>query len=235
MSVIDFQQGSAEWLASRVGRVTASRMDAVIAEGRNGAPSLTRAGYMGELVAEILTGQPCSSFKGNPDTDRGLELEPSARMAYEVKTGVLVDECGLVIHPRIERSAASPDGLVGDDGLLEIKAPRIHVHLEYLLSGQPPKAYVPQMAWQAACCERRWVDFASYCPQMPEDLRLFIVRYVPMPAYLDSLERAVLAFLADMDDKLKQIQMMRADLWAGRPLTGKALQAEVYRTAETPQ
>jgi putative phage-type endonuclease len=209
MKVINAPQGSPEWFAARLGKVTASRISAVIAEGKGGAPSLTRAGYMGELVAEILTGQPCATFQGNADTERGQETEPAARVAYESLKRTMVDECGLVIHPRIERSGASPDGLVGDDGLLEIKCPRIHVHLDYLLSGQPPKAYIPQMAWQAACCERKWVDFVSYCPAMPEDLRLFVVRYVPTAVYLDGLERSVVAFLADMDEKLKQIAMLR--------------------------
>lgn len=209
MKIIDAPQGSPAWFAARLGRVTASRISAVIAEGKGGAPSATRAAYLGELIAETLTGQPCNAFQGNADTERGQETEPAARVAYEIATKQMVDECGLVIHPRIERSAASPDGVVGDDGLLEIKCPRVHIHLDYLLSGQPPKAYVPQMAWQAACTERKFVDFVSYCPQMPEDLRLFVVRYVPTPAYLDSLERAVIAFLADMDDKLKQIEMIR--------------------------
>jgi hypothetical protein len=124
----------------------------------------------------------------------------------------MVDECGLVIHPRLDRSGASPDGLVGADGCSKSSAPRVHVHLEYLLSGQPPKAYVPQMAWQCACTERKWVDFVSYCPAMPEDLRLFIVRYTPSATYLDELERAVIAFLADMDDMLKQINQLRGDM-----------------------
>ena len=209
MKVIDFPQGSPEWLAARLGRVTASRISAVIAEGKGGAPSATRAAYMGELIAEHLTGQQCNAFQGNVDTERGQETEPAARVAYEVSTRQMVNETGLVLHPRIERAAASPDALVGDDGLLEIKCPRVHIHLDYLLSGVPPKAYVPQMAWQCACTERKWVDFASYCPQMPEDLRLFVVRYTPTAAYIDLLERAVVAFLADMDDKLKQIEMLR--------------------------
>lgn len=211
MKIIDAPQGSPEWFAARCGKVTASRMSAVLAEGRSGAPSLTRAAYMGELIAETLTGQQCNAFQGNADTERGQETEPAARAAYETHTRTMVDECGLVIHPRIERAGASPDGLVGDDGLLEVKCPRVHVHLEYLLAGEPPKAYIAQMAWQAACCERAWVDFVSYCPQMPEDLRLFIVRYEPTKAYLDSMERNVVSFLADMDSKLKQIAMIRRD------------------------
>lgn len=210
MKVIDAPQGTPEWLAARVGRVTASRLSDVLAKGRSGAPSATRAGYMGELIAETLTGESANAFQGNADTERGLELEPFARSLYEQRTGVLVDSVGLVIHPRIERAGASPDGLVGDAGLLEIKAPRIHTHLEYLLGGEPPAKYVPQMAWQCACTERAWVDFVSYCPAMPDELRLFVVRYEPSLAYLREIEGAVVEFLAEMDEKLARVAKLRA-------------------------
>jgi putative phage-type endonuclease len=209
MKIIDAPQGSAEWFAARAGKVTASRMDAVLAKGRSGAPSATRAGYLGELIAETLTGQPANAFKGNADTERGIELEPEARAVYEVAKGAMVSSVGLVIHPRIDRSGASPDGLAGVDGLLEIKAPRTHVHIEYLLAGQPPPAYIPQMAWQCACTERAWCDFVSYCPVMPEDLRLFVVRYEPTVSYLKEIEGAVVEFLAELDDKLARILRMR--------------------------
>jgi putative phage-type endonuclease len=209
MKVIDAPQGSPEWFAARAGRVTASRISAVLAKGRSGAPSATRAAYMGELIAETLTGQPCNAFQGNADTERGNELEPAARALYEMHKGELVDTCGLVIHPRIERSGASPDGLAGA-GLLEIKCPRIHIHLDYMLKGEPPTDYVPQMAWQASCTERPWVDFVSYCPQMPEDLRLFIVRYEPSIGYLREIEGAVIEFLAELDEKLARVAKLRA-------------------------
>jgi putative phage-type endonuclease len=209
MKIIDAPQGSPEWFAARAGRVTASRIADVLAKGRSGAPSATRAGYMGELIAETLTGQPANPFQGNADTERGIELEPEARSLYEMHKGALVESCGLVIHPRIERSGASPDGLAGD-GLLEIKCPRTHTHLEYLLSGEPPSKYVPQMAWQCACTELPWVDFVSYCPAMPDDLRLFVVRYEPSMAYLREIEGAVIEFLAEMDEKLARVAKLRA-------------------------
>lgn len=210
MKVIDFPQGSPEWLASRAGRVTASRIKDVIASGRGGAPSATRAAYLGEIVAEILTGRPVESGYTNSDMQRGQELEPAARSAYEAKRGVLAMETGLVLHPRIERAGASPDGLVEDDGLLEIKCPRVHVHLEYLMAGKPPAAYVPQMAWQAACCERQWVDFVSYCPALPDNLSLFIVRYTPTREYIAELEAAVNQFLVEVDRMLDAVAKLRA-------------------------
>ncbi len=210
MKVLNFPQGSPEWLASRAGKVTASRIKDVIASGRGGAPSMTRAGYMGEIVAEMLTGKPAGDSFTNADMQRGQELEPDARAMYEQRKRVMVEETGLVIHPTIERAGASPDGLVNADGLLEIKCPRVHVHLGYLMDGKPPAAYLPQMAWQAACCERTWVDFVSYCPALPDDLALFVVRYTPEPAYIQQLEVAVRDFLAEADFMLEQVAKLRA-------------------------
>ena len=209
MRALNHPQGSPEWFAARLGKVTASRISDVLAKGRDGGASKTRAAYMGELIAETLTGQPCAAFQGNADTERGQETEPAARVAYEVTKRVMVDECGLVIHPRIDRAGASPDGLAGDDGLIEIKCPRVHVHLDYLMGAEPPKAYVPQMAWQVACTGRAWVDFVSYCPQVPEDLRLFVVRYAPSAKYIAELEAAVITFLNEMDTRLRQIEQLR--------------------------
>lgn len=210
MKVIDFPQGSPEWFQSRVGKVTASRAKDVMAKGRGGEPSTTRAAYMAELIAETLTGQQVNSFKGNADTERGVELEPRAKTAYELQTGQMVKPVGLVLHPRIERAAASPDGLLDDNGGLEVKCPRPHIHLEYLMANVPPPAYVPQMAMQAACAELDFIEFVSYCPTFPPDLQLFVVRYVPTMEYLKSLEGAVVEFLAEMDDKLARIAQRRA-------------------------
>lgn len=205
MKILDHPQGSKEWSQARLGRITASRMSAIMAKGRNGAPSATRAACLGELIAEYMTGQPVESYT-NIDMQRGLDLEPTARAAYEVLTGQITKEVGLVLHPRNERWGASPDSLVGEDGLLEIKAPRTHVHLGYLLAGKPPAEYLPQMAWQAACCERKWVDFASFDPRMGEKLQLFIVRYVPEPDYIKELEAEAEAFLAEMMVMVKRLE-----------------------------
>jgi putative phage-type endonuclease len=207
MNIIDAVQGSPEWLAARIGRVTASRMADVMAQGRGA----TRAAYMGELAAEILTGVSAESYT-NADMQRGTELEPIARAAYETETRQMVDSVGLVLHPRNDRWAASPDGIVGDDGLLELKCPKTHTHIAYLLAGKPPAQYLPQMAWQAACCGRAWVDFASYDPRMPEPLQLFIVRYSPPAAYIAELEAAADAFLLELDAMVSALRTRRAEI-----------------------
>jgi putative phage-type endonuclease len=201
------KQGSEEWLQARVGLVTASRIADVIAKTKTG-PSMSRAGYLGELVAERLTGQSAEGGFMNDDMRRGLELEPEARMAYEIRTGRIVEEVGLVLHPTM-RAGASPDGLV-DDGLIEIKCPRTHVHIEHLLAGKPPTKYLPQMAWQCVCTGRAWCDFVSFDPKMPEALRLFVVRYTPDAGYLRELEAEVEAFIAEVESKVEQLSRIAA-------------------------
>lgn len=208
MRIINAEQGSPEWFDARVGRVTASRVSDVMAKGRSGAPSTTRAAYMAELVAETLTGQPVNSFKGNADTERGIQLEPEARLAYEIATGESVRQVGLVLHPTNDRVAASPDGLVGRGGL-EIKCPKPHVHLEYLLAGVAPTAYRPQMGTQILCAELEFVDFVSYCPVFPEDLQLFIVRFCPEMEYLKELDFGIGTFLSELDEKLADVKKLR--------------------------
>lgn len=224
MKVIDAQQGSAAWLAARAGKVTASRIADVIARTKTG-PSASRAGYMGELIAERLTGQVAEGYT-NADMQRGIEVEPQARAAYEARTGLIVDAVGFVLHPRIDLAGASPDGLAGD-GLFETKCPRTHTHIEYLLGRDPPSKYIPQMAWQCACTERPYCDFVSFDPRMPEELQLFIVRYVPSPEYLAELEAEVQKFLSELDTKIRRLKDI------SRPLGGMAVLAEIYRTAES--
>lgn len=208
MKVVNFPQGSPEWLQARVGLVTASRIADVIAKTKTG-PSASRAGYLGELVAERLTGQSAESGYTNADMQRGTELEPDARFAYELQTNQIVETCGLVLHPTLQ-AGASPDGLVGAGGLLEIKCPRTHVHIDYIEGGKPPAKYIPQMAWQCICTGRAWCDFASYDPKMPEGLRLFVARYTPEMGYLRELEAEVAAFIAEVDEKVERLQKWAA-------------------------
>jgi putative phage-type endonuclease len=207
MNVVNFEQGSDEWLQARVGLVTASRVSDVLAKTKSG-PSTSRASYLGELVAERLTGVSAASPYQNDDMRRGVELEPLARAAYEVHTGSVVEQCGLVLHPTL-KAGASPDGLV-DDGLLEIKCPRTYIHIDYLEGRRPPPKYVAQMAWQCICTGRQWVDFVSYDPRMPERLQLFVARYTPDLNYLRELEAEVTAFIAEVDAKVESLSRAAA-------------------------
>lgn len=205
MKIIDCPQGSDEWRAARCGKVTASCIDAVLAKIKTGEAA-ARRDYRAQLVAEILTGQPQDSTYENEEMRWGKEIEPYARSAYEVAADVLVDQVGLVLHPSIERAAASPDAIVGSDGVLEIKAPKTATHLQYLLDGRVPQKYEPQISWQLACTGRAWADFVSFDPRLPANMRLFKVRIQRDDKRIAELEREVIAFLADVDKMLETVK-----------------------------
>jgi putative phage-type endonuclease len=200
-------QGSQEWIERRLGRVTASRVADVLATIKTGE-SASRKNYRMELVCQRLTGQREEGFT-NSHMERGIELEPLARAAYEFKQGVTVTEVGFVDHPSIEMSGASPDGLVGLDGLVEIKCPTAANHVETLLSGKAPTKYIAQMQWQMACTGAKWCDFVSYCPLVGENLALFVVRVERDEEYIAETEKAVQLFLTEVSDlttKLKELK-----------------------------
>lgn len=200
-------QRTAEWFAQRAGKVTASRVSDVLAKTKTGY-SASRANYMAQLVAERLTGQPAESFS-NAAMQWGTDTEPFARAAYEVQQGVMVDEVGFVAHPSIEWSGASPDGLVAHNGLVEIKCPNTATHIEYLKAGKVPSKYHPQMAWQLLCTNRKWCDFASFDPRMPDYLQLFVVRFTPEDIYLAEIEAEVRKFLDEVASDVALLQNMR--------------------------
>ncbi len=138
----------------------------------------------------------------------GTEKEPDARAAYEFRTDATVAEIGFVVHPKIDASGASPDGLVGTDGLVEIKCPNTAGHLETLLGQEIAGKYITQMMWQMACTGRAWCDFVSYDPRMPENMRLFIKRVPRDDARIAELESEVAAFLLEMAVKLSQLNSL---------------------------
>lgn len=191
------QQGSAEWLAERCGQVTASRIADVMATVKKGE-SAKRSGYKMELLAEIVTGDTADHYV-SPAMDYGIEYEPVARAAYEMAQGVEVQSIGYVRHPNIPRSGASPDGLVGDDGLVEIKVPTTRTHLEYFLAGAVPAEYKPQMLWQMACSGRQWCDFVSYDPRLPEEFGLLIVRFERDEEAITEMEESVRTFIGELN------------------------------------
>ena len=207
MKVIDFPQGSPEWLASRAGMVTASRISDVQAKIKTGEAA-SRRDYKFQIVAEILSGVPQENGFVNDAMRYGTEQEPFARAAYEMLTEQMVQEVGLVIHPTIERAAASPDGLVGDSGLVEIKCPKLATHLNYLLDGVVPSTYQNQMLWQMACCERTYCDFVSFRPDLPKDLQLFKIRFDRDNDRIKAMEDEVVAFLAEVDSILLKLRGM---------------------------
>ena len=205
MRIIDFPQGSAEWLASRAGKVTASRVADVMAKIKTGEAA-ARRDYKAQIVAEILTGMPQADSYINAEMQFGIDTEPLARAAYEAETGAIVEQVGLVQHPTIDRAAASPDGLVEASGLVEIKCPKVATHLTYLLDGVAPAKYQPQMLWQMACCEREWCDFASFRPDLPPELQLFVVRFPRDNKRIQEMEAEVVVFLSEVDELLTKLR-----------------------------
>ena len=201
------EQRTEEWFAARLGKVTASKISDVISKTKTGYAA-TRANYMAQLVVERMTGKQAETFT-NAAMQWGTEQEPFARAAYEAFKGVLVDETGLVDHPSIPMSGASPDGLVGDDGLIEIKCPNTATHIETLLTKQIDSKYINQMQWQMACTGRKWCDFVSFDPRMPEDLQMIVIHIPRDEGHIKVLELEVIEFLKEVDLKVKHLNNMK--------------------------
>jgi len=197
-------QRSPEWYAARLGKVTASRVADVVAKTKTGY-STSRANYMAQLICERLTGVQGESYS-SAAMQWGTDTEPMARSAYENFSGALVMETGLVPHQTIPMAAASPDGLIGSDGLVEIKCPITATHIETLLGQSTPGRYVTQMQWQMACTGRKWCDFVSFDPRMPESMQLFVERIARNDETISLLEREVMMFLGELDEKVGQLK-----------------------------
>jgi putative phage-type endonuclease len=198
------EQRTEEWYAARLGKVTASRVADIVAKTKTGY-STSRANYMAELICERLTGVR-GDFYMNAAMQWGVEKEPEARAVYEAQTGALVTEVGFTPHNLIESAGASPDGLVGNDGLAEFKCPITATHLDTILTETIPGRYATQMQWQMACTGRQWCDFVSYDPRLPEELRLFVKRVPRDEAVVSMLEREVQSFLSELNDKLAKLK-----------------------------
>lgn len=198
------EQGTPEWFAARLGNVTASRVADVIAKTKSGY-SASRDNYMAQLICERMTNTVAELYT-NSAMQWGTETEPLARAAYESLTDVLVDEVGYITHPSIERAGASPDGLVGLFGLLEIKCPNTATHIDTLITEQVPTKYITQMQWQMACTSRAWCDFVSFDPRLPNGLQLFVKRVEFDTEYAAMLEQEVIKFLAELDAKISKLK-----------------------------
>jgi putative phage-type endonuclease len=202
------EQRSEEWFAARCGKVTASRVADIIAKTKTG-PSASRENYLAQLVCERMTGKPSESFTSAAML-HGTETEPFARAAYEAAKDVLVEEVGFIVHPSIEGAGASPDGLVGLFGLVEIKCPNTATHIQTLLDQKVPEKYNTQMQWQMSCTGRQWCDFVSFDPRMAEGLQLFIKRVEYDPIYVSQLEKEVIFFLMDVEEKINKLNKLKA-------------------------
>ncbi|WP_100099704.1 lambda exonuclease family protein [Snodgrassella alvi] len=189
-------QRSDEWFTARLGKVTASRISEVLTiSKRNTAHKRTK--YMRELLCERLTGVNADRYVTRA-MQRGIDLESTARIEYELRSGNIVLETGFFTHPSIKMAGASPDGLVGNDGLLEIKCPTSFTHLIFLQTGTPDEKYILQMQWQMACTGRQWCDFVSYDDNFPDNLAYRRTRISRDDTQIAIVEREVLLFLDEL-------------------------------------
>jgi len=194
------EQRTDDWFTARLGKVTASRIADVVAKTKTGV-SASRGNYMAQLIVERLTGKPVESFSSSA-MQWGTDTEPLARAAYEMATDTMVEEIGFVEHESLSMCGASPDGLVGDDGLIEIKCPNTATHIETLVNGTIDNRYVLQMQWQMACTDRQWCDFVSFDPRMPEALQMKIIRVNFNEMLVTDLENQVEQFLYEVQEKV---------------------------------
>jgi len=202
-------QGSAAWLAERAGAATCSRFKDVLARTKSGEAA-TRRNYKAQLVVERLTGEPMESYQ-NAAMAHGTASEPLAREAYEAFSGNLVEQIGFRQHPTIEWCGGSVDGLVDDEGIIEIKAPYVpSVHLDTLLNGMPPE-HMPQTQGLMLVLDRQWCDFISWDVRFPEHLQLYVERVERNDAYIETLQKEVITFL-------KEVQSLHDRLMNRTPL-----------------
>jgi len=197
------EQRTEQWYADRLGHATGSRASDILA----GKDTMARRGYLTQIVTERLTGRQQDGYI-NADMQRGIDIEPVARAAYQASRE-LVDEVGFVRHPTIQWFGASPDGLVGDDGLIELKCPRSTTHLDYWQSGKPPAKYVPQMLAQLSCTRRKWVDFVSFDDRFPEHLQLYVARFQPTQEIIEQFEQKVIEFLKEAEQLMEKMNANR--------------------------
>lgn len=206
MIVEEIIQGTPEWLQMRVGCVTASRVAEVIAKPKRGTGELAcRANYRSEIICECLTGRSAEHYV-TPAMEFGIENEPVALAAYEMARDVEVGDGGFFLHDTISRFAASPDGLIGSDGLVEIKCPTTATHIDYMITGIVPEAYQPQMLAQMACTGRQWCDFVSFDPRLPKKLQLFVRRFPRDDGRIAEMESEVLKFLEEVIETIKLLE-----------------------------
>ena len=208
MTKANAEQESLEWARARCGAFTASRASDLMARTKSG-PSASRGALLALLAVERITGTPVETYR-NAAMERGTELEADGRDAYSFARGVAVAECGYIAHPMMAHCGASPDGLIGDDGLLEIKCPaNMAKHLDALRSGDHAKEYRWQLQHQLMVTNRRWVDAVSFDPRYPEHLQLAVVRVERDQAAIEELINAIEAAQAEVDAIVTELTNMK--------------------------
>jgi putative phage-type endonuclease len=203
---VDCEQGTPEWFQARCGRVTGSRIADVMAKGKGGAPSVTRANYIAELAAERLSGQVCQDAKfQSAAMKQGSEREAEARALYAFMHNAKVATVGFVLHPEIEWAGCSPDTLVGDTGMAEHKCPLVRTHLDTLRGASIDGGYAKQMQFQMDCTGREWVDFVSYSPAFPSEMQLHVTRVHRDEPFIKLMRQEIFTFLTEVEATVEEL------------------------------
>jgi predicted phage-related endonuclease len=204
-AIINADQRSPEWFLARAGRLTGSRAADMLATIKSGE-SAARRDYRLQLVCERLTGQPQEDTFVNAAMQRGIDLEPLARAAYEAKTGNVAVQTGFLSHVT-HRAGCSLDGHVDHfAGIVELKCPKSATHLRYLRDGVLPKEYVPQVTHNSWIAGADWVDFLSYDDRFPSDLQVFYVRVLVKDLDIAGYEQSALAFLQEVETEVTALR-----------------------------
>ena len=192
-------QGTQDWLQQRLGKVTASVIHKVLSDKTTTSKQL----LLKSLVMERVSGTPTRHVKSS-DMLRGLQLEPKAKEAYEKHTQSTIINTGFINHPNIDMAGASPDGLILESGLIEIKCLNLRNHEQILKNQNVPKQYFNQIQFQLACTQRQWCDFVAFHPEA--DQRLFIKRVFPEAEIMQMIESKVELFLLEVDQSYLELK-----------------------------
>lgn len=205
------EQGTAEWKAQRCGKITASRFSDVMSFLKNGKPSESRQKYMREIVFEILSGVPKQCAQGQA-LKWGSEIEQFAREAYELKTGSFVYPSEFITHPTIDFIGCSPDGLVGEEGGIEIKCPYDEgKHIQTLLEGVPQE-HIPQIQGNLFVTNRKWWDFVSFDPRQAEGHRMYVERVLRDEDYISNLSKEICIFYKEVQEMIDVLKCKKGIL-----------------------
>lgn len=233
MNVLGIYYPEDKWFQARIGLVTSSKVhDAITKRQKGGTHELAaRRNLKMQMIAEMATNRTTEHYVSQA-MDWGIENEKHARAEYEYRTGRSVEPLGIVMHPNNARAAATADGLVSPDGILEIKCPETYTHFEYLKTGAIPSEYLDQIDWQMACCgpEIRWCDFVSYDPRIeePEELQMLIIRRERNDERIAEMETLVNEFLSELIAEFEQIKRNAK----GGPSLESKLRESIRRTSK---
>ena len=206
MKILNAPQLSMGWFQAHAGVVSGSYMSDVLNFTQKGAPGASRKTYMRTKLAELLTGIAIQDNYVSKEMLDGIEREPAGKAAYELQEGAMLDEVGFCLHDSIPRFGGSMDGLLGEDGFIELKCPKAGTHLQWILDGVVPEDHVDQIDAYFSINGRVWCDFVSYCPMFPKQLQLMVIRRERNEAAISWIENAVIAFNREIDEKIERLR-----------------------------